>query len=53
MRWRAFLDFLTERRYLNPAALGTLELHPEFFTDEECSPPLSESILQRHGIGQA
>lgn len=46
-----FLDFLTERRYLNPAALGTLELHPEFFADEATAGRFLE-ILKRHNIGR-
>ena len=46
-----FLDFLRERRYLNPAALGTLELHPEFFADEAAASHFL-SILKRHGIGR-
>lgn len=30
----SFLGHLTQQGYLNPAAVGTLELHPEFFADE-------------------
>jgi len=47
----SFLDFLAERRYLNPAALGTLELHPEFFADEAAATHFL-SILKRYGIGR-
>jgi oxygen-independent coproporphyrinogen-3 oxidase len=47
----SFLSSLADRRYLNPAALGTLELHPEFFADEETATRFL-SILKRHGIGR-
>jgi oxygen-independent coproporphyrinogen-3 oxidase len=46
-----FLDYLAGRRYLNPAALGTLELHPEFFADETAAMRFL-GILKRHGIGR-
>lgn len=46
-----FLGFLAERRYLNPAAMGTLELHPEFFADEAAATGFLE-ILKRYGIGR-
>jgi oxygen-independent coproporphyrinogen-3 oxidase len=46
-----FLGFLAERRYLNPMALGTLEVHPEFFADETAAAHFL-SILKRHGIGR-
>lgn len=46
-----FLAHLTERRYLNPAAVGTLELHPEFFADEANAARFL-AILKRHGIGR-
>jgi oxygen-independent coproporphyrinogen-3 oxidase len=46
-----FLGFLAERRYLNPMALGTLEMHPEFFADETAAAHFL-SILKRHGIGR-
>ena len=46
-----FLGFLTERGYLNPAALGTLELHPEFFADEAAAIHFL-NILKRYGIGR-
>ncbi len=45
------LSFLADRRYLNPAALGTLELHPEFFADETAATRFL-SILKRYGIGR-
>ncbi len=45
----SFLDFLAGRGYVNPAAMGTLELHPEFFADERSSARFL-SILARHGI---
>lgn len=47
----SFLDFLSERRYLNPAALGTLELHPEFFADETAATCFL-NILKQYGIGR-
>ncbi len=47
----SFLGFLSERRYLNPAALGTLELHPEFFADETAAIHFL-SILKQYGIGR-
>ena len=46
-----FLDFLADRRYLNPAVMGTLELHPEFFDDEANSSRFLD-ILKRNGIGR-
>ncbi len=46
-----FLGHLAERRYLNPAAMGTLELHPEFFADEANAVRFL-TILKRHGIGR-
>ena len=46
-----FLGHLAERRYLNPAAVGTLELHPEFFADEANAVRFL-TILKRHGIGR-
>jgi oxygen-independent coproporphyrinogen-3 oxidase len=46
-----FLGFLAERRYLNPSALGTVELHPEFFADEDEATRFL-SILKRYGIGR-
>jgi oxygen-independent coproporphyrinogen III oxidase len=46
-----FLAYLSDRGYLNPAALGTLELHPEFFTDEvEADQFLG--ILHKYGINR-
>ncbi len=45
------LGFLAGRRYLNPATLGTLELHPEFFADETAATRFL-SILRRYGIGR-
>ncbi|WP_374687677.1 coproporphyrinogen-III oxidase family protein, partial [Promineifilum sp.] len=47
----SFLDFLSERGYLNPAALGTLELHPEFFADEAAARHFL-GILRRHGLNR-
>ncbi len=47
----SFLDFLAGRHYLSPAAMGTLELHPEFFADERSASRFL-SILKRHGIGR-
>lgn len=47
----SFLDFMAARGYLNPAAMGTLELHPEFFTDERSASRFL-NILKRHGIGR-
>lgn len=47
----SFLDFLAEQRYLNPTAMGTLELHPEFFADERSALRFL-TILKRHGIGR-
>lgn len=47
----SFLGFLAERRYLSPEVMGTLELHPEFFSDEaEAGRFLG--VLKRHGIGR-
>lgn len=47
----SFLGYLAERRYLNPAALGSLELHPEFFADETAAARFL-STLRRFGIGR-
>ncbi len=46
-----FLSFLAARRYLNPAAMGTLELHPEFFADETAATRFLD-VLKRYGIGR-
>ena len=46
-----FLGHLQGRGYLNPAAIGSLELHPEFFADETAAQRFL-SILKRHGIGR-
>ncbi len=46
-----FLCFLAERGYLNPAALGTLELHPEFFADPAAAERFL-AVLRRYGIGR-
>lgn len=46
-----FLDFLADRRYLNPALTGTVELHPEFFADERSATRFL-TVLKRHGIGR-
>jgi len=45
----SFLGFMDERGYLNPTAIGTLELHPEFFGDEAAAARFL-SVLKRHGI---
>lgn len=47
----SFLAFMTDRRYLNPAAMGTLELHPEFFGDEAAAAQFL-NILKRYGISR-
>jgi oxygen-independent coproporphyrinogen-3 oxidase len=47
----AFLDFVAARGYLNPAALGTLELHPEFFADMNAAERFL-AVLKRHGLGR-
>ena len=44
-----FLAYLSERRYLNPAAMGTLELHPEFFGDAAAATYFL-GILRQYGI---
>lgn len=46
-----FLGFLAGRGYLNPRAMGTLELHPEFFADEANAARFL-GVLQRYGIGR-
>lgn len=46
-----FLGFLAGRGYLNPRAMGTLELHPEFFADEATAARFLD-ILRRYGIGR-
>ncbi len=46
-----FLAHLRQRGYLNPAALGTLELHPEFFADEAAAVAFLR-ILRRYGLGR-
>lgn len=46
-----FLEFMRERDYLNQAAMGTLELHPEFFNDEAAATHFLD-ILKRYGIGR-
>lgn len=46
-----FLGFLRGRGYLNPAALGTLELHPEFFADAAAALRFL-GILKSYGIGR-
>jgi oxygen-independent coproporphyrinogen-3 oxidase len=40
-----------DRGYLNPAALGTLELHPEFFADETAAVAFLRT-LRRYGLGR-
>jgi len=45
----SFLAFMVDRRYLNPAVMGTLELHPEFFGDEATAVRFL-NVLKRHGI---
>jgi len=47
----SFLGFMNERGYLNPAAMGTLELHPEFFGDEAAAVRFL-NVLKRHGIAR-
>lgn len=47
----SFLGFLTGRRYLNPEVIGTLELHPEFFSHEVEAGRFLDT-LKRHGIGR-
>lgn len=44
-----FLGHLRGRGYLNPAALGTLELHPEFFVDEAAARRFL-GVLKAYGI---
>ena len=46
-----FLGYLRARGYLNPAALGTLELHPEFFADEAAALRFLR-VLRAYGIGR-
>ena len=46
-----FLAHLRDRAYLNPAALGTLELHPEFFADEAAAVAFLR-VLRRYGLGR-
>ncbi len=46
-----FLGFLAGRGYLNPALVGTLELHPEFFRDEAAAVQFL-GVLKRYGIGR-
>jgi oxygen-independent coproporphyrinogen-3 oxidase len=46
-----FLGHLAGRGYLNPQAMGTLELHPEFFADEATASQFL-NILRRYGIGR-
>lgn len=46
-----FLGYLQSRRYLNPAYIGSLELHPEFFADEEAAVRFLR-VLKRRGIGR-
>ena len=46
-----FLAHLRQRGYLNPAALGTLELHPELFVDEEAAVAFLR-VLRHYGIGR-
>lgn len=46
-----FLGDLSARGYLNPAALGTLELHPEFFADEVAALRFLR-VLRAYGIGR-
>lgn len=48
----SFLAFMAERGYLNPTAMGTFELHPEFF-DDQATAERFLSILKRHGVGRA
>ncbi|MCA9867272.1 MAG: radical SAM protein [Anaerolineae bacterium] len=45
------LSFLSDRRYLNRGALGTLELHPEFFADEAAATRFLDT-LKHYGIGR-
>lgn len=46
-----FLGHLAGHRYLNPAAVGSLELHPEFFNDENSAGDFLD-ILKRYGINR-
>jgi oxygen-independent coproporphyrinogen-3 oxidase len=46
-----FLGHLRGRGYLNPAALGTLELHPEFFADETAAVAFLR-VLRRYGLNR-
>ncbi len=46
-----FLAHLRDRGYLNPGALGTLELHPEFFADEAAAVHFLR-VLRRYGLGR-
>jgi oxygen-independent coproporphyrinogen III oxidase len=46
-----FLAYLSGQGYLNPAVLGTLELHPEFFTDEVNAGQFL-GILRKYGISR-
>lgn len=47
----SFLGRLRDRRYLNPALLGTLELHPELFAGETAAVRLLR-VLKAFGIGR-
>jgi oxygen-independent coproporphyrinogen III oxidase len=46
-----FLGFLRDRGYLDPAVMGTLELHPEFFADEGGADRFL-NILRDYGINR-
>ncbi len=46
-----FLAHLRDRGYLSPAALGTLELHPEFFADETAAVAFLR-VLRRYGLSR-
>jgi len=46
-----FLGHLRGRGYLNPAALGTLELHPEFFADGAAAVRFLR-VLKAYGLGR-
>lgn len=46
-----FLDFMAGRGFLRPSLMGTLELHPEFFSDWPAADRFL-AILRRHGINR-
>lgn len=46
-----FFDFLDEHKVLNPTSYGTLELHPEFFSDLKRAQEFI-NILKANGVGR-